>query len=658
MTKTRHLVFGVLLAIIILTSIQSATAFSSYLTTFNTKYGTSSTRLNTCGLCHIDPAGGGPRNSYGQAFENQTIHRTNPAQAYTNIESLDSDGDGYTNIAEILARTFPGDASDHPAPTPVLTTITVTPATASLTVGGTQTFTAAAKDQNGNPMSVTITWSSSNTAVGTINSAGVFTALAAGSATVSATSGTVSGTASVTVTNPPPVLTTITVTPSTASLTVGGTQTFTATAKDQYGNPFTTTVTWSSSNTAAGTVNSAGVFTALSAGSATVSATSGTVSGSASVTVTAPAPVLTTITVSPSTASLVVGGNQQFTAATKDQNGNPISATVTWSSSNTSVGTVDSTGKFTALAAGSATVTATSGTVSGTASVTVTAPAPTPVLTTITVTPSTASLTVGGTQTFTATTLDQFGNPISAAVTWSSSNTTVGTIDSTGKFTALAAGSATVTASSGAVQGSAAVTVTAPIPPPPTPVLTTITVSPATASLVVGGTQTFTATAKDQNGNPMTVTITWSSSNATVGTVDATGKFTALAAGTTTVIAASGSVNGTASVTVTAPVVSPPPPPPSSNQTYTVTFVIVDASTGKPVHEAKVTLDGVTKETNRYGQVTFTNVTAGSHTYKVTGDDDDGRYQQISSTINVTGNTTIQVKLTPIGEHESEHRDD
>ena len=498
MAKTRHVIYGILLAAIIITSIQAATAFSSYKTAFNTKYGTSGTRLDTCGLCHDDPSGGGSRNLFGQAFEAQSGHSSNPSQAFSNIEPLDSDNDGYSNFAEILARTFPGDQNDHPAPAPVLTTITVSPATASLTVGGAQTFTAAAKDQNGNPFSTTVTWSSSDTTVGTINSAGVFTALAAGTTTISATSGSVSGTASVTVSAP------------------------------------------------------------------------------------APTPVLTTITVSPSTATLVVGNTRQFTAATKDQNGNPISAAVTWSSSNTTVGTIDSTGKFTAHAAGVAAVEAASGTVSGTAAVTV-------------------------------------------------------------------------------------MSLTLPPPPPtpsPTPVLTTITVSPSTASLLIGGNRTFTAATKDQNGDPISAVVTWSSSNATVGTIDSAGKFTALAAGHTTIMARSGSVNETASATVTAPVTSLPP---SSEQTFRVTFVIVDAETGKPVHEAKVTLDGVTKETNHRGQVTFRHVTAGNHTYTVTGeeeDDDDDGYQQSSGTINVTGNTVVQVKLTPIEEHEDrlapvrEHDDD
>ena len=85
------------------------------------------------------------------------------------------------------------------------------------------------------------------------------------------------------------------------------------------------------------------------------------------------------------------------------------------------------------------------------------------------------------------------------------------------------------------------------------PVLTTITVDPATMSIVAGGTQTFTATTLDQSGNAIAATVAWSSSNATVGTINAnTGVFSAIAAGTTTVNATNGSVTGTAAVTVTA----------------------------------------------------------------------------------------------------------
>ncbi len=359
-----------------------------------------------------------------------------------------------------------------------------------------------------------------------------------------------------------------------------------------------------------------------------------------------PPPVLTKITVSPATASVVVGGTQAFTAATLDQNGKPITATVTWTSSNTAVGTIDSTGKFTAKAAGTTTITAASGSVKGTATATVTAvTTPPPVLTKITVSPATASVVVGGTQAFTAATLDQNGKPITATVTWTSSNTAVGTIDSTGKFTAKAAGTTTITAASGSVKGTATATVTAVTTPPP--VLTKITVSPATASVVVGGTQAFTAATLDQNGKPITATVTWTSSNTAVGTIDSTGKFTAKAAGTATITAASGSVKGTATATVTA-VTTPPP-----GKTVTVTFVVIDSESHKPVKEAVVSMDGVKKVTGKTGKVTFTRVITGNHKYTVTGED----YAPASGQINVAGNTIVSVKLVPVHEDE-EHEDE
>ncbi len=101
------------------------------------------------------------------------------------------------------------------------------------------------------------------------------------------------------------------------------------------------------------------------------------------------------------------------------------------------------------------------------------------VLTAITVSPSIATLIPGNTRTFTALPRDQFGNPIAATVSWSSSNTTVGTISSTGVFTARAAGTATITAASGGVSGTATVTVS----------LRTMTVSEArvNTTLIVSG---------------------------------------------------------------------------------------------------------------------------------------------------------------------------
>ncbi len=134
--------FGVLLFLIFLAAgYGSALAISTYLTQFNSTYGTSGTVLNTCGLCHINPAGGGSRNPYGTSFAGVATHTTNPAGAFKTIEPLDSDGDTYTNIVEINARTFPGDATSHPSSTtttdttaPTVTVFTIPSTSSTLTV--------------------------------------------------------------------------------------------------------------------------------------------------------------------------------------------------------------------------------------------------------------------------------------------------------------------------------------------------------------------------------------------------------------------------------------------------------------------------------------------------------------------------------------------
>ncbi|CAG0992456.1 hypothetical protein METP3_02737 [Methanosarcinales archaeon] len=191
---------GLLMLIMLaLVGAPGALALSSIKSSFNTQYGTAGTSLDTCNTCHspslFDIGGSNPVNYYGRDLFNS-------GNNFVGIQETDSDGDGYTNLAEINARTFPGDPASHPAPTPVLTTISVSPATVSLSIGGTQTFIAAPKDQFGNPIAASIVWSSSNTSVGTVSASGVLTAVSAGTTTVTATSGSVKGTAAVTVTAP------------------------------------------------------------------------------------------------------------------------------------------------------------------------------------------------------------------------------------------------------------------------------------------------------------------------------------------------------------------------------------------------------------------------------------------------------------------------
>jgi len=262
-----------------------------------------------------------------------------------------------------------------PPPNPVVTTVTVTPPTASVVVGATTTLQATVKDQNGNAMSgQTVTWSTDNASAATVNSAGVVSGVAAGTANITATSSGKSGSASITVSAAPPVVTTVSVAPPSASVVAGSTVTLQATVKDQYGNAMTgQTVAWSTNNPGAATVSSSGVVSGVAAGSATVTATSSGKSGTSAITVTAAPPVVTTVSVSPPSASIVVGTTVTLQATVKDQYGNTMSGqTVSWSSNNTASATVNSSGVVTGVAAGSATVTAAVSGKSGTSGITVT----------------------------------------------------------------------------------------------------------------------------------------------------------------------------------------------------------------------------------------------------------------------------------------------
>jgi len=132
-------------------------------------------------------------------------------------------------------------------------------------------------------------------------------------------------------------------------------------------------VTWASSNTSVATVSSSGLVTGKVAGSATITATSEGQSGTAAITV-VHVPVAS-VTVSPASASVPAGSALQLTATPKDAAGNPLSGrTIAWSSSNTAVATVSSSGLVSGVVAGSATITAMSEGQSGTAAITVTPP--------------------------------------------------------------------------------------------------------------------------------------------------------------------------------------------------------------------------------------------------------------------------------------------
>ncbi len=394
------------------------------------------------------------------ASSNQTVANVNTSgvatAAATGSTTIAATSEGHSGTATLTVT----------AVTVPVASVTVSPASASVQAGQTVQLTATPKDANGNALSGrTVTWASSNGAVGTVNGSGLVTGVVAGSTTITATSEGQSGSSAVTVTAGPLPVASVTVSPASASVPVGQAVQLTATPKDASGNPLTgRTVTWTSGNTSAGTVNASGLVTGVVVGSTTITATSEGQSGTSVVTVTL-VPVAS-VTVSPAPASVQAGQTVQLTATPKDANGNTLTGrTITWASSNTSVGTVNGSGLVTGVVAGSTTITATSEGKSGTSAVTVTA-APVPVAS-VTVSPATASVFVGQTTPLTATPKDVNGNTLTGrTITWASSPSSIAGVNGSGLAAGVAVGSATITATSEGKNGASTITVTTPPPPP------------------------------------------------------------------------------------------------------------------------------------------------------------------------------------------------
>src|SRR5207302_1532320 len=254
--------------------------------------------------------------------------------------------------------------------------------------------------------------------------------------------------------------------PHAATLQLNQDQDFLAVGLSAAGDTTPSTVAWSATGGSGTDMGSSGGrhygrYHASACGTVKVAASSQPdgATDTATVTVTCVAPVAL-VSVSPAAPTVQAGQTVQLTATPKDANGTPLSGrVVTWSSNNTAVATVDGNGLVTAIATGTATITATSEGQSGTALVTVS----TIPVASVTVSPSPASVQQGATVQLSATPKDASGNPLSGrVVTWSSSNTGVATVNGSGLVTGVAAGSATITATSEGKNGTSAVTVVQP----------------------------------------------------------------------------------------------------------------------------------------------------------------------------------------------------
>ncbi|EHH1078914.1 hypothetical protein J7I01_004629, partial [Vibrio parahaemolyticus] len=463
----------------------------------------------------------------------------------------------------------------------VVSSLQVTPATASTPVGLTKAFTATAILSDGvTTIDVTtdpaISWTSSNTAVATVDASGIATGVSMGTTTITASGTTPEGTplsATATLTVTDAIIRSLIVTPATESTPIGLSKPFTATAIlsdgvttiDVTADP---AISWTSSDTSIATISTSGAnkgeATGEDLGTVTITAAGTTpegtpLTGTAQLTVTAA--VATGLQVTPPTETTPVGLTKGFTASLMMSDGTTPDVTeqVAWVSSDTAIATIVSgapsgNGVATGEALGEATITAThtSGE-SSTATLTVTSK----VVTALAVTPPTETTPAGLTKPFTATATysDASTDDVTNSVSWTSSDTGIATIESNGIATGVNPGSVTITASD-ATSGetaTASLDVTAAV-------VSSIDVTPANVEVPAGLTQAFTAMATLSNGDMQDITedpaTSWTSSAPSVATVSSSGSDKGTATGVTpggpaTITAANNGVNGSALLTVT-----------------------------------------------------------------------------------------------------------
>jgi Big-like domain-containing protein/galactose oxidase-like protein len=393
-----------------------------------------------------------------------------------------------------------------------------------------------------------VTWSSSNPSAVSItddaSNMGAAYALGGvgGTATVSACAGSVCG--STTVTVGPPALVSIAVAPANGMIPAGESLPFAATGTYSNGSKkdLTSSVTWSSSDPYVAMITAGGVASGWAMGTTSISATVGSVSGTANLIVT-PAAVVG-LNIAPATLFMSVGSSLQLQAIATLSDGSTrnVNASVAWSLQGAGIATVSSAGVVTADQVGAATIQAQTGGFTASASLTV---APVSALNII---PATLTLAPGTSSQLQAiaTLSDGRMQDLTAIIAWSSTQPGIASVSSGGLVTALQVGSTTILAGGDGVTGSVSLTVAPPI---------ALNIVPSPLSMVLGSSSQLQAMATLSDGTTENITgtgtVAWSSAQSGIASVNSGGLATANQVGSTTILAEAGGVTGSVSVTVT-----------------------------------------------------------------------------------------------------------
>ena len=368
-----------------------------------------------------------------------------------------------------------------------------------------------------------LTWKSSSTSIVEVNN-GTLKAKKKGTATITVSSSNgKKATCKVTVTDKTIAVTKVTLDKTSVKLTKGATAQLKATVSPS--DATNKTITWSSSNTSVAKVKN-GKITAIKDGTATITAKSSNgKKATCKVTVSGSAKAVTSVTLNKTSLTLYIGGSAELTA--KITPSDATNKTITWSSSNPSVATVKN-GKVTALKAGTAKITAKSNN-GKTATCNVTVKNEQAIHPTgITMVQKDVTIAVGKTKQLNASVTP--ANATEKTIKWTSSDSKVATVSSSGLVKGIKPGTVTITATtSNNKKVTCIVRVNIPA--------ISISITPSTLTVNKGATDKLTV-----NFNPINTTskeIKWESADKSIATVNSSGVVTGVKVGSTTIKATS-----------------------------------------------------------------------------------------------------------------------
>ena len=441
----------------------------------------------------------------------------------------------------IVATSFTGKQdSTRVTVTQAVATVTVSPASPVEVIRGrTVQLVATVKDAAGNSMPTRpVYWVSADTGIAKVSSTGQILGVAIGSTTISVTSGAITTQLTVNVIQVPVFK--VLIAPADTTIYIGDGVTMRPRVEDDLGNELTgRTVLWASLNPGIATVDlSTGRVTGVSAGTATITATSESKVATTTVIVIPVGSVVMT----PAVDTVPVGDSVRFLAQARAADGSVLAnRRIAFRTVDPAIATVDTAGFVKGVTLGITQVIASFGGRADTSIIHVR-----PLLDRVTVSPTSKVFNaLGDTITLVAKAFIGTGE-VPGSFTWVSRDTNVVSVSATGFVTARGNGSVFVVATEGAsgMRDSSRITVQQQV--------SSVTVTPSTKTLYLGTTFKLTVTAVDGRGNPMpaATTFAWSSNNNGIATVDTGGTVTPRAPGTATISATAGGVTGTSVITV------------------------------------------------------------------------------------------------------------